>query len=121
MKINLQEYLKGRPNIVEWAIIHLMTAKSPRLSEIPEFNPLYAGGKCDTASMDIEVKINGIEVNFVELLEWINKQNNVMVAEKAKELVNEKFSDLHDRFSSIIGVMDSLIKVEQDKLYERES
>lgn len=116
MKVNLQKYLKEGRNIVEWAIIHLMTVKSKNLSDIPEFNPQHYGGKLDTAAVDIEVKINGIDVDFIELIEWLHKNNGRLVAVEAKKLLDEKCSGIYDKISEFESFFADLIRREEEKI-----
>ena len=71
----------------------------------------------DTSKLDVTLTIEGVEVDFIEAIEEINRQSSLMVAEKAKKLVAEKCSMLFEKISTLEGVFDDMIKVETDKLF----
>ena len=115
MKINFQKYLENHDNIIEWAIIHMM-AKHEKMLQLPEWKMKYQGGPLDTENMDVTLTINGVEVNFIECIEEIGKQNSILTTEKAKELVNEQFGDLYNKFEQIKTFMDEQIEKKKQEL-----
>jgi hypothetical protein len=69
--------------LVAWLIIEAMTKASP--------NYLEKFGDFDGSNLQVEMKINGIEVPVMETLELIEEQLDALVLDKAKKLVEEKF------------------------------
>lgn len=114
MKINLSKYLESR-NIVEWAIIHMM-AKRDKSFSLPEWKHNYAGGTMDAKNLDVVLKIEGVEVNFVECIEEINRQHNQMVRDDAKKLVDEQFGGLYSKFEELKIFMDEQIELKKKEL-----
>ncbi len=56
---------------------------------------------------EIEFRVNGIELNFMEAMKGIEEQFNRCVEAKAKEIINYKMSILSDmvneKFAEVIG------------------
>ena len=70
--------------LVAWLIIEAMTKASPD-------GYLEKFGDFDGSKLQVEMKINGIEVPVMETLGLIEDQLDSLILDKAKKLVEEKF------------------------------
>lgn len=106
--------MQTRPNIVEWAILHMMTVRDKHWgvwkNEKGELkNPATA--------MDVCLTIDGVEVNPVEMLEEIQRQNDMMIAEKAKQIVEEKCSSLFEKIRALESALEASVEEERKRLF----
>ena len=115
MKVNLQKYLLDKDNIVSWAIIHLMAKREHEL-RLPEWKHKYEGGPLDASNLDVVLTIEGVEVDFIEAIEEINRQHNAMVFNEAKNLINERYSGLYDKIRSLENSLDDMLEAEKENL-----
>ena len=65
-------------------------------------NKLTSQKGFDSSKLQIELKINGVEVPFVSTLESLNKEIDTYIAKKAMELIKEKFVDLENVLADVI-------------------
>ena len=103
MKINWQEEDK-KHNLLAWAIIECMSAKagSQGFSNVfPEFN-----GDC----LDVEFKVNGVDLPVKRAFELIEAQMDRMIAKKAEEILRDKFVDMADLFTEFSDVEERELK-----------
>lgn len=83
-----------RDNMLAWVIISLMTeATEANRERGDEWAKKFDG--MDSTKIEIECRINGVEVSFTKLVERINDQHDVLVREAAFKLAVEKFDGLY--------------------------
>lgn len=109
-RINWIKHSRGgtndKGNLVSWLIIQAIIKQDVMKKLIDD------GMKSD--DLEIEFRINGVEVPFVETLFDIENKLDVLVAKKAKELIREKFGDIHDTLLDLFdGVTEALTDVER--------
>lgn len=110
MKINIREYLSKSPNSIEWALIELMSQKGS-ISNTPEFDPHQ---KCNADELEVVVTINGIEVDFIKLIQEMDRQSDRMIREKAKDLLDTKYSAIHESLEQIKNKIDFMVLDQKD-------
>jgi hypothetical protein len=79
------DYLKVDREYLGWALIEMMTAAAK--DDGGDITRLFIEGREQRQQIEVEAKINGVEVSFVELIDRIEKQMDYMVVKKAKELL----------------------------------
>lgn len=95
-----QEEEKGswsRPNLIAWALIEAMAAKSEGSDVKKVFSPF------DPKALEVEFKVNGVDVNFKSLCESIQKsienlENEIrgsLIKDAALELISELENKVH--------------------------
>jgi hypothetical protein len=114
MNIPKKEIFTGNRNDFRyWAFIALVSQK--KLGEIPEWESL-----CTEADIDIEIKINGVEVSFFKFIERIESAHvemekrfdkrhnklNQLIDEKAREIVAERFSNTFTALENFVKEFD---------------
>lgn len=115
MKINLLSYMQDRPNIVEWAIIHMMTKRDAHLAPWTDQNGML---KRSSEDMEVCLTIDGVEVDPIEMLQEINRQNDAMITEKAKTLIQERCDGLYEKIRALEDTLDTIVRTEQAKFSE---
>ena len=99
-KIN---YLKNRENFVGWLIISALTDSKVDMNEFTHSDQFNA------SELEVEMKINGVDVPVMQTLNDIEKQMNRMVYEKALEIVSNKYGD-------IFNLLDDMEERVKDKI-----
>jgi len=95
---NIDVLKLGFRDFIEWVIIHSIV--STKEGSEKKFKDV----KLD--NLNVELKINGIEVPFMQTLRDIEKQLDEMIEKKAKELLLDKFGDLHNKIAEISNYFD---------------
>lgn len=76
----------------------------------------------DGKNLNVELKINGIEFDFVSVVEHIGKEYDNSVNEKAKQLMKEKLNnDVFDglqRISELTESLDRELEYKVNKLFD---
>ena len=95
--------LRAYSEIAQWTIATLAVDK---------VKEILANGK--DKELIVEIKINGIEVDFEKIVISINRQFDYAVKEKAKELISktvgEEVSDITDILCDIKNVAEGLLE-----------
>lgn len=92
MKINLGDLVDAKRN--SWLtifIIHVMTEHTSNGNKWNEVFKLTGGNYQDA---EVQVLINGVEVDFKHFIDELEKQHDRMLGDKAKELIEQHFGDL---------------------------
>ena len=85
--MHLPDDLFRKRDFREWAMIHL----------ISKFKLLEDGTvKPSPAPIDVVLTINGKEVDFLSVVDEIEKQHERLVEEHVKQLMDEKFNDMFE-------------------------
>jgi hypothetical protein len=66
----------------------------------------------DSKSVQVEFKVNGIEMDFIEIMERINSSADEHINKKAEQLVKDKFAATIDRIDS--AAADAISKFRND-------
>lgn len=79
-------------DFAHWVFIHAVTTKEKNLAttKIPEWKELKLDGA------DIEFKIAGVEVDFLEVMDALDKQVDRMILEEARKLIQENFANMNN-------------------------
>lgn len=85
----------SRNDIVMWAIC---TAIGSQGELIDKMNRKIIDGKLVE---DIKFNVNGVDLNFRNVMEDIEKNIDRMVEDKAKELIKDKFEGLHESLETM--------------------
>jgi len=102
-----------------WALVTLTTTLSRE-----EFKQLVSESK--DGVYEIELKINGHEVKFSELIRKFHADRNRLIREKAQELLERKMNCVSDRIQTLEYIVkDACEKIIKDtdlnpELYEHE-
>ena len=78
------DYKTNEHGLVPWLITHAMSEVAP--GDWSEKFP-----NMDSSNLEVEMKINGVNVPVRDTLELIEKQLDSLILEKAKELVEKQF------------------------------
>ena len=62
---------------------------------------------------EIELKVNGVELDFMEVMRLLHDNYEHMVEEKAKGIVKDQFEEIHQKAIDIIENLD-YIKIKTD-------
>lgn len=67
-----------------------------------DLNKHLSEGKIDSSNLDVVLTINSIEVNFEEAIEQLGQNFDSLVAQKAKDLIQEQIGEIQGNLVSII-------------------
>ena len=98
MKITFAEIV-DRNSWTGWAILHLMSNYKKEMMDVPEwaesFNP-------ENKEVDVVMTINGVEVNFDDLMKRFGATYDEHIATEARKIVQEQFGNMLTNLSSLI-------------------
>lgn len=90
----LEEDQRNHKGMLAWAIITLMTDTADPGDTLWKFD------KVDGSKLEVECRINGVEVSFTKLMNHVEAQMDQLIAEAADKLINEKFRRLDDTLTA---------------------
>lgn len=93
-KLEINEAICAKP--AYWAFMTIVSAKH-KDKEFQDMLKTCERSPTNHNVVTIELKINGQEFDFLEMVESYNTQMNRMLAEKAADLLNEKIGDLDEK------------------------
>lgn len=102
------DFSKHERDFIGWALTELV-GKKYREIMTPE----------SKANFDIEVKLNGVEVNFSELCKRLEENYERAVNEAALALVKEKFGEINDMVYDLQRHVTSVVQAALKIPYER--
>jgi hypothetical protein len=91
----------GKQDWLTWAVLELMGSHSKAIE------PLFP--------MTIEVRLNGVDVSFRDLITLMGSQFDAQVHAKAVELLNGHLSGISDKLSRIQDMASSLVEEAERK------
>jgi hypothetical protein len=95
-------------NFLAIAVIHIMTEETRNTNDFIERFKLVPGGNSD---VEIDIKINGVEVNFQHFMNELERQHSDMLTKRAHELLKENgVSKLQDIISDLEKNIESKIE-----------
>lgn len=100
--VKLKDIMKC--NLAEWAFTHMLTFYSKKHNY--ELHKMVQE-KDKQGGYDIHLTINGLEMDFVELFEYMATQDKERINEAALDLINDKFGESQE---SIYFLLDNFRK-----------
>lgn len=103
---------KHLEELKSWFFIKTITAEQLRRGlkshqDIPEWKDLTFG---EDGGIDIEFKINGVELNFEEVIQNLEIELNYVAGKKARRLLDERvgklWDELHDKVDKVTDWFD---------------
>ena len=94
MNVDLRPHIDNLRDEFGYLVIHTLTEYCKQKGE--EFEALYKRLKIDPKSVDLKLVINGEEMDLFPYYEQFASQMGRMVAEKAKDMLDDKFRDMNE-------------------------
>ncbi len=107
------DYMKHDRKFLGWALINMMTDASTNKGL--DFGKVFIT-RPQGSPLDVEIKINDVEVSFIDFMNGIEQQHRRMINEKALELIKEKFDGLDELNNSISTMVKDFIRNTRNKL-----
>jgi hypothetical protein len=97
MKFKVEDLTKH--NFLAIAVMHLMTEETPKTEDFCQKFNIVPGGNSD---VDVDIKINGVPVNFQRFMDELERQHDDMLQRQAHALLKENgVSKLQDIISDL--------------------
>jgi len=97
MKIKVEDLCKN--SFLAIAVMHVMTEETPKSEDFCKKFNVVPGANSD---VEVEIKINGVAVDFKHFMDELERQHDRMLQDKAHELLRENgVSKLHDVISDL--------------------
>lgn len=97
VKFKVEDLVKH--DFLSIAVIHIMTEETRNTNDFCEKFNLVPGGNSE---VEIDIKINGVPVNFKHFMDELERQHGEMLERQAQDLLKEKgIGKLHDIISDL--------------------
>lgn len=120
MKINLSEYLSGKlagskeAEHIEYFFIHLIAHYNKNVTEVTKPN------KKGEHILDVNLTINGKEMDALEFIEWIFSQYDRQLKESVNEEIERIRVEFQDKFNNLLTqFMHKNGLIDSDKYFEK--
>lgn len=92
----------NKNNAVHWAFIEMIGEKDKEFQKIMEQAERYENGFV----LNVELKVNGIEFSFENIITQLVKCQNEVIKKAVKEELENKFYEITSRANEIINNLD---------------
>lgn len=104
MKIK-RETIADERAFISWFLIECIASHGKQ-------DPCFVNRLADQEEIDVQLIIDGEEVNFTETIEFFQSQVGKMVKEKAVELIQNRFADVSEILQQVEESVVSRMKEE---------